>query len=149
MSAEISGWLEVLQKALAVIPPEGWVIALCVVFGFLSTQAIKRHRKLDSGDILYAAIGLSALPGMMFWPGDRLVGLFVGVAVGCANYLAYKPIVRWMYSKWPDLEQKVSAQPTLKVMSNGDLGIKHGDDKTRPLTKEERAEVEATLGRKE
>lgn len=147
MSAEISGWLEVLQKALAVIPTEGWVIVLCAVLGFLGTQVIKRHRKLDKGDILWPALGIPALPGMLFWPGDRLVGLFVGVAVGCANYLAYKPIVRWMYSKWPDLEQKVSAQPTLKVMSNGDLGIKHGDDKTRPLTKEERAEVEATLGR--
>jgi hypothetical protein len=148
MTEMIASWLTVLQQALAVIPQEGWVILLCAVFGFLGTQVVKRRRKLDKDDILLAALGISALPGMLFWPGDRLVGLFVGVSVGCANYLAYKPIVRKLYQLIPDLEDKLSARPTIKVMENGDLGIKHGDDKTRPLTKEERAEIENTLGRK-
>lgn len=81
------------------------------------------------------------------WPYD---GFLWALAFALALPVVYNIGMGWAYSKWPQLEKWVSAKPRviIKPMEDGGLGIKVDDDKTRPLTKEERAEVEATLGKK-
>lgn len=140
MTEDIKDWLGLLHA----IPAEVWVIALGILIGVGLTHYIKRrwlpeqHRtpRVIEG----INIGLTTVPIVRLWPHGYMQGFYVGLAVGLTVVLLYKPVMRWAYQKWPDLEEKVSAV-RIKKMEDGELGIKVDDDKTRALTAAERKEL--------
>jgi hypothetical protein len=102
-------------------------------------QFVKRSFPMVRAELISVLSGAGA--GVAFLP-DPARAAVVGIVIACFWTAAYKPVMRLVYKKWPDLEDKVSAVPRLKRMADGELGIKADDDsKTRVLTPEERKEL--------
>ena len=139
--------IETIKEALGLfdaIPVEAWVLALGIIFGTGATHFIKRNwlpahyripRVIEGINVI-----LTTAPVARFWPGGFEAGVYVGLSVGVSVVVLYKPVMRWAYQRWPELEQKMSAV-RIKTMADGELGIKVDEDATRALTPQERKEL--------
>ena len=102
-------------------------------------QVVKRNLPAVRAELISVLAGAGA--GVALLP-DPAKAVVVGVIIASFWTAAYKPVMRLVYKRWPDLEDKVSAVPRLKRMADGELGIKADDEsKTRVLTPEERKEL--------
>ena len=111
MTEDIKDWLGLLDA----IPAEAWVILLGIFIGVGGIHYIKRNilpaRWRTPRIIEGLCVLLIAAPIARWWPHGTINGAYVGLAVGLTVILLYKPVVRWAYTKWPALEDKVSAKP--------------------------------------
>lgn len=126
--------------ALAGFGPENIQAALYISLASVCVpQVIKRRFPMVRAELLSVLAGAGA--GVAFLP-DPARAAVVGIIIASFWTVAYKPVMRLVYKRWPDLEDKMSAVPRLKRMDDGELGIKADEDsKTRALTPEERKEL--------
>jgi hypothetical protein len=90
-------------------------------------QLVKRSLPMVRGELLAALSGAVA-GAMLVAPPAK--GALLGVILAAFWTIAYKPVMRLVYKKWPDLEDKLSARPTVKRDAAGNIGVKFDDDKT-------------------
>lgn len=108
--------METLKELLAVLgfEPENiqavLYISLASVFG---THFLKKRVSFVSGESI--SILLGAFSGAFLWAA-HVQGALVGAILGSFWTVAYKPLMRMAYKKWPDLEDKLSAAPQKKAV---------------------------------
>ena len=90
-------------------------------------QVVKRNLPTVRAELISVLAGACA--GVALLP-DPAKAVVVGVVTASFWTAAYKPVMRLVYKRWPDLEDKMSARPTVKLDAAGNIGVKVGDDLT-------------------
>ena len=91
-------------------------------------QIIKRSLPTVRAELISVLAGAGA--AVAFLP-DTAKAVTLGIIVASFWTVAYKPFMRYfVYKRWPDLEEKLSAKPVVKVDAAGNIGVKVGDDLT-------------------
>ena len=126
--------METLKELLAVLGfgPDNiqavLYISLASVFG---TQVLKRSLPRVRGELLACVLGMFV--GAVLMP-LVLEGALVGAVIAAFWTVAYKPLMRMAYKRWPDLEERVSAKPVVKAVQTPtgvevrDITVPSGDD---------------------
>ncbi len=76
-------------------------------------QIIKRSLPTVRAELISVLAGAGA--AVAFLP-DTAKAVTLGIIVASFWTIAYKPVMRLVYKKWPDLEEKLSARPTVKAV---------------------------------
>lgn len=122
--------MDTLKELLALFGfgPENIQAVLYISLGSIfGTQVLKRLCPSLRAELLSVILG--GICGSAFLP-DPLKGALAGFILGSFWTAMYKPLMRLAYKRWPDLEDKVSAKPKVKVDKDGNIGVKVGDDLT-------------------
>ena len=112
--------METLKDILALLGlgPNALQALLCISLASVFVpQLVKRRCPRGWPELIAVVAGAGA--GVVFLPPTK--GVVAGIIAGAFWTIMYKPIMRRVYKKWPELEDKMSAQKKVVQKADGTL----------------------------